>query len=964
MVNAAPFPTPTPISATDAQQLQILHQIQSGNVSNVKALELYLSFMNFFPVSWKLVIYHFLSSLPISNLSTTALVAILVVGPFLTVAVLFFLFLTVRRILRSSFPSFLENFVRKPQEKTFLELTFPADTNKSAYATKEFFKTIYNLANRDVGLFRSRKTISLEIASSKDDGIRYVIGIPSEDEEVIKRTLLSYLPGIKVQETPDYLKENTIIKSILIDRKTDPKAERLKRASNTHTYGAIELKLSNDFALPLNTQKVLSEHDPISYITGNMTKLKEDELIVFQILISPTSHQKVRRHLEIIRNIIYQGKPLSPIVSKKSIAFPSVFIFIVNPLIWLTAAIFRLLLRLPSFVLDSNGPISNSYFASKPKTNLQVIFNPYEQELSEVVKGKLSGELLSSSIRVFILSKNENEFDIRKSGLISSFGQFRSAYQSLIPKKSSFIPFLTNYQLTKRLKDLTSRTLRGSDLVLSISELSDLYHFPYTPTSKTEDMKKIHSTELSAPLKLKNNNNLDVIFGKNTYGGKEITIGLTDDDRSRHVYMIGQTGSGKSTVIYHMAKDDIQRGRGIAVIDPHGDLAEDLLSTIPKKRINECIYFNPFDIKFPIGINLLELTTHHLDLDDDELEQEKELVCESVISIFRRVFTKNENIDAHRIEYILRNTIYTAFTVKGATIFTVYDLLTDTKFQKSITKNLEDGHLKSFWTNEFGKAGSYQVIKMISGVTAKVGRFLFSPTARRILEQPHSTINFDDILDSEKILICNLAEGKLGEDTSQLLGTTIIAKIHQAAMRRARQEASERTPFYLFIDEFQNFATTSFTKLLSSGRKFGLRLTIAEQSTAQQDDHNIADVILANTGTVICFRTASPIDEELMLSQFAPYVDKGKIGNLPRYHFYMKLSALEPEEPFSGTTFPIVTKRDQEKIQNIIGISRKNYAVLYRKPKSDAKEIKATKTTKLDSQESNQGERSIETSLW
>jgi len=221
---------------------------------------------------------------------------------------------------------------------------------------------------------------------------------------------------------------------------------------------------------------------------------------------------------------------------------------------------------------------------------------------------------------------------------------------------------------------------------------------------------------------------------------------------------------------------------------------------------------------------------------------------------------------------------------------------------------------------------------MVSGVTARIGRFLFSPTAKRILEQPHSTINFDDILASGKILICNVGEGNLGEDTSQLLGTTIIAKIQQAAMRRVRTKLSDRTPFYLFIDEFQNYATTSFTKLLSGGRKFGLRLTIAEQSTAQQEDRNVVNVILANTGTVLCFRSAGPIDEDLMARQFEPVVTQSDIVNLPQYRFYIKLSAVEPEEPFSGETLPMDVDRNPDRKQRVIDASRKNWAIEYIKP--------------------------------
>jgi len=329
-------------------------------------------------------------------------------------------------------------------------------------------------------------------------------------------------------------------------------------------------------------------------------------------------------------------------------------------------------------------------------------------------------------------------------------------------------------------------------------------------------------------------------------------------------------------------------------------------------------------------------------LSEDELAQEQELVCESVISIFRRVFTKDEDTDAHRIEYILRNTIYTAFTVPDATIFTVYELLNNPKYQKSVVKDLKDENLINFWKNEFGRAGNYQVVKMASGVTAKVGRFLFSPTAKRILEQPKSTINFDQIIQEKKILICNLAEGKIGEDTAELLGTTIISKLQLAAMRRVRIDLNNRTPFYLFIDEFQNFATNSFSKLLSGGRKFGLRLTIAEQSTTQQSNKNLVNTILANTGTVICFRTASPVDEDLMLSQFAPVVTQGAIVNLPRFKFIIKISAKEPQDAFTGETIPLDEVGDDNRKNKVIEASRNNYAKKYQSHKPET-QLMATK---------------------
>lgn len=781
---------------------------------------------------------------------------------------------------------------------TFLEVTPLALTELSSFSTTQLFAAVHGLAKQRSWvdrMFDISKHYTFELVSTKERGIRYIFRVPTEDSDSIKKNLIAYLPGIKVTECTDYL-----------------------ITSKTAYSHILEFALARHFAHPLKKQEKLAEYDPIAYVTATMTKLKDDELVAFQLVVSPTdtvSNSEVRK----LQSLFLGHQDIVKHVNQTS-GFVGVFYLVFS--FCLRILMFPLGLVIFLFTDGREGPLlplPGEYKSTE--TN-----NGYKELVEGQIKQKIDQQLFFTTIRLFTQSRDILARKRIEKGFVAALSPFTNAsFQSLRVKRLLRIPWLDNlrvYFFTQRLPSIFESS------ILAISEISDLYHFPYTSTTKTEDMVKVHSKELPAPRSMKNNQNLDVVFGKNNYGNVETDIGLTDEDRSRHVYLIGQTGSGKSTVMFHMACDDIKKGRGMAIVDPHGDLAEDLIANVPEERINDVIYFNPFDIKYPVGINLLELTP---DLDDDELELEKELVCESVISIFRRVFNKDENTDAHRIEYILRNTIYTAFTVKDRTIFTIYDLLNDPDFQKSVTAKLTDENLKNFWKNEFGKAGNFQVVKMVSGVTAKVGRFLFSPTAKRVLEQTHSTISFDDILSSKKVLICNLAEGKLGEDTSQLLGTTIIAKIQQAALRRVRTDKGNRTPFYLFVDEFQNFATSSFTKLLSGGRKFGLRITIAEQSTSQQQDRNIVNVILANTGTIMCFRTASPVDEELMLAQFMPYVQQGDIGNLPRYHFYIKLSAVEPEEPFSGMTLPMLFSKDEEQITRVIESSRKNYAIVYQK---------------------------------
>lgn len=772
------------------------------------------------------------------------------------------------------------------QESVFLELLPPRNTEISSVTTTQLFQIISGLLRQQSFVDRlllRQLSSSLEIASQKETGIRYLLRLPKAFAEPAEKSLRAYIPGLQIKEADDYLPTNL------------PSGVKAK---------VLDFKLTGHFALPLNEQIDLGKHDPLLYLTSNMTQLKDNETLAIQLILRPltsSAQRRIRRHAVKLQ--------LPDVVSQRSVDK--------------TAAAIESVVQLamtPLFVLAE--------FVTGQKTLVQgrkiipVKNQKTTQDMNEFVRHKVDQQLFEGSLRALLIIEPK-QLRMRERGLVSAFMSFlHPAGQSLSAKRNLL------WKVGKQLRWWHYKNrLNNRQLILSSSEVGALYHFPYTKLSRTEDFNQLKSQELPAPLSLKNRTDLDVIFGHNNYGNRSVEIGLTDDERSRHMYLIGQTGSGKSTAIYHMAKGDIQKGRGLAVIDPHGDLAEDLLSTVPESRIGDLIYLNPFDIKYPIGINLLELPSG---LDEDEMELEKELACESVVSVFRRIFNKDENTDAHRIEYVLRNAIHTAFTVEDATIFTVYELLNNPTFQKKVISRLRDQNLRHFWKNEFGKAGNYQIVKMVSGVTAKIGRLLFSPIAKRILEQPKSAINFDQLLDEEKILLCNLAEGKLGEDTSQLLGTMIIAKIHQAALRRSRKALSARKPFYLFVDEFQNFATSSFTKLMSGGRKFGLRITIAEQSTAQQSDRSTVEVILANTGVVVCFRTASPVDEETMLAQLAPFVKPGDISNLPRHHFYMRLASVEAEDPFSGITIPIDPVRNEEKFNRLIEASRTNYAIRYR----------------------------------
>lgn len=795
----------------------------------------------------------------ILNLKDNLILQNEVIYPLGVASVLVVLSMVIRKLL------VIKNSLK--EQSMLLELTPPSFIEQESYTTDQLFSIIHSIGSQGSlkdKILGNKPRFSLEIVSTQNEGIRYLVRTSPKQVNTLKKSLLAYLPHLKVKIVNEYLPENP-------------------KSLSKYFYKINEFKLSKHFAFALKKQSELDRHDPIAYITGMMTKLSPSELISLQLVLIPIQNKGT--------------KNISKLISSNG----DVIKYLRTP--WLLKPI-----------------LFNSYRVPHTKS-------PSEMEIVKSIDTKINQPMFETTIRLLMVFKDKDALQEREQGFKSSFSAFSSnGYQSLTAKRYLNIDKVKKYLFflfKKRLQSFTKTSM------LSISEVSGIYHFPYSGRTNTENLVKSHSKELPAPLSLKKENNLDMVFAKNNYGGTTTDIGLTKEERIRHMYIIGATGTGKTTMILSMANQDIKNGKGLAVVDPHGDLAESLLSCIPDKRESDLIYFNPDDIKYPIGINLLELTPG---LDEDDLLREKELITESVISLFRKIFSEVWSAHAHRLEYTLRNTIQTALTLKDPTLFTIYELLTNPDFQKEVTPYLADENLKNFWKYEFGKAGDFQKVKMIGPITSRVGRFLFSPSAKRIFEQKKSTINFDQILDEGKILICNLSKGKLGEDTSEVLGIMILTKIQLAALKRARTDVSKRRPFYLYVDEFQNFATPSFVQMLSEARKYGINLTMAEQSTSQQKDRNLVNVILANVGTMISFRSANPDDEKLMLPQFRPYIEEGEIANLPSFRFYIKIAAINPEESFSGETIPVNIKMDKKKVEDLIQSSRDRYAIVYKKP--------------------------------
>lgn len=797
----------------------------------------------------------------------------------------------------------------KYRDMSWLEVTPPASVTKTPEATEQLFSVIHGMyaARRlkDKVLGRS-PVLSFEITSTKKDGIRYLVHVEKALSQSLQKTITAYVPDAKVKEieAPDQL----------VDR-------------------VIEFRETGHYVLPLTMTTVFEQHDPLSYITSAMTKLDEYERITMQLILKPI---RLRETSKLARKILGNEDILNTVRSGGFIWMQRISNVLSNTLWGIADTTSEVYHGTTSGNYTTHSQDRDAQFraqVSKRQRPARTL-SAFELELMETMHRKVTQPLFRTNLRILVSGNRARE---HVAGLRSALdGYSVPLYQAL--KAKPRLPMTQEYRKNLARRRLPS-FLRGGSMILSTDEVASLYHFPSNRISRTDNLITSLSRTLPAPISLKQNKKLDVILGENIHHGVITPIGLTEIERERHLYIIGGTGNGKTTMLQYSIVQDLQKGKGLAVIDPHGDMAETILKHVPPERIKDVVYFNPDDLEYPIGLNLLELSP---DLKGNELLREKDLITESVISVFRKIFS-DEDTGGHRIEYVLRNTIQTALTVENATLFTVFDLLNDTKYRKLVLKTLEDKNLVNFWKNELGKAGDMQKVKMAAGITAKIGRFLFSASAKQILEQPKSTIDFDDIINSGKILICNFSKGLIGEDTSELFGITVLAKLQLASLRRARLAQKDRKPFYLYVDEFQNFATASFVQMLSESRKYKMFMVMAEQSTSQQKDQQMVNIILANVGTVISFRTGNPSDEYALLPLFSPYIEQGEISNLPAFNFYAKLSAIQPQEPLSGQTLLLEDDGNLVIAKEAIKLSRKLFAKKQEPPKKEEEKVEQEK---------------------
>ncbi len=769
----------------------------------------------------------------------------------------------------------------------FLEVTPPETTHIEPLATSTLFTLIAGILGDQPFLNRlllKNLSISCEIISEKDSGIRFILRVPKHLAPLIEKTIHSYSTGLKIRQVDDYFQEE--IARGMVSR-------------------ILSWKLTRPWPLPLSEPENLTHDDPLSYLTGNMSQLENGEMLALQLVMSPTRKgRKVRKIFHLIqRNRFVEWIRNTSTPAAISVAGP------------ILEGMIKLALTPLMFVA---GELTGNKDIVPTSARPVLVATPFEKELESEVKQKLSQPLFDVSIRALVIRKKKDTHG-REKGLKASFMSLQHQSGQSLVQRGSMLP--------RKLKQWYYKNrIPSSTLVLSPSEVAALYHFPHSTTGT--ELIRVKSPELPAPLSLKKSGaELDVIVGENLFAGATVPIGIPLFERQKHMYVIGKTGTGKTTLLTSMIYQDILNGKGVAVFDPHGDMFQELLQIIPPERVGDVIVFDPSDRSFPIGLNIFSPG-----IDFENKEDENEWITSSILSVFTKL--TEEKYWGPRMEHILRNACLTALHTKNPSLYTLQQLLTDKTYQMKVAARLKDPILKQFWNKEFSLLGDMQLSSTVAPLTQRLGHFITTKMSRHMLLQEKSTIRISEILNEGKILLVNLSKGDLGEDQSAFFGTLLTSLIWMAAYQRTKIPESQRRDFFLYVDEFQNFATERFSEITSEGRKFHVSLIVSHQNIAQIQDATILKIVAGNASTILSLKS-SPDDEQFILPFMEPVVKKGEIVNLPPYHFFMKMTTETSEYAFSGNTIPLRVEPDVKIKEIVLAHSRANFAT----PRSNVEEF-------------------------
>lgn len=529
---------------------------------------------------------------------------------------------------------------------------------------------------------------------------------------------------------------------------------------------------------------------------------------------------------------------------------------------------------------DKWKKLGRSYISKTKKTEANPETAKYSADPKELeaIENKISKPGFNVIVRMVVSSTSMESASAHLSNMISGFSQF-----------SGLNSFTKNRHIFKGtfVSDFIYRfmPLRGQTSVLSSEELAAIFHFPNKSVA-TPNILWVNAKRAPAPAQVPTTG---LYLGKSTYRGLAKPVYMSLDDRRRHMYIIGKTGTGKSEFLKEMIMQDIRNGEGVAVIDPHGDLIEDTLPLISPKRAEDVILFDPSDTQRPMGFNMLEAQT----------EEQKHYVASSIIGLMYKLFDPNKTgIIGPRFEHAIRNAMLTVMYEKGSTFVEVVRVLTDATFVQELLPKVADPIVRRYWTDQIAQTSDFHKSEVLDYIVSKFGRFVTNKTIRNIIGQSYSAFNFRKVMDEGKILLINLSKGKIGEENSNFLGLVIVPKILIAAMSRQDMPMEQRRDFFLYVDEFQNFATPDFAQILSEARKYRLNLVVANQFIGQMEEE-VKNAIFGNVGTLISFRVGVT-DANYLQHEFQPTFTEADLINVERFNTYVKTIVNgEPVTPFS-----------------------------------------------------------------
>ena len=729
-------------------------------------------------------------------------------------------------------------------DSVLLMLEIPRTNDKKELAAEQMFASLHGILRDKKELKNSggvQEHLSFEIVSTAGQ-IKFYVWVPKVLQSFVEGQIYSQYPTVQIYKmNEDYVdgRDKCPVK-----------------------YSA-ELGLIESDALPIKTFDTF-EVDPLAGITGTLAKLDPDqsEEMWIQILTRPIPDDWHKNTTD---------KWVQRVKAGKKSLLPGIGIDWTY-LVEILGALFR--------------PPAGGSGSDAPKVELS------ERAKTQIAKAEEKATKLGYEVKIRLAYLGSSDVDakLNMQALVGTFKQFNST------NLNGFKQVGGSFN-AKDLDAYKMRQFSDHGFILNISELASVYHLPHTSV-ETPNIVWASSKTAEPPAKLPvltgnpvNDEEISA-FGLTNFRGINHQFGLLRRDRSRHVYIIGQTGAGKSGLLELLALSDVFYNQGYCIIDPHGDFAIDNLKFVPRERISDVVYFNPADTAYPVAFNPLEVSD----------PAKKPNICSEVIGVLKRMFGDSWG---PRLEHILRYTLLALLDRPSTTLLDISRMLTDRDFRKETLDYCNDVTVLQFWKHEFGQWNEKQVNESIAPVLNKVGAFTANPIIRNIIGQPKSSFDIRKIMDEGKILVVNLSKGLIGEDNAGILGAFLVTKVQLAAMSRSDiPDVKDRRPFYLYVDEFQNFATESFAVILSEARKYGLNLTVANQYVAQMTEQ-VRDAVFGNVGTTISFRVSAD-DAPVLVKQFEPTFEASDLLQLNNRHFIISMIINGEKVPaFSATTLSI-----------------------------------------------------------